>query len=85
MIVSARKMMSLYRDPLRSVFDDVFGELENPLNFPADVFPSMGAQRAGGRRRGGVGGVGVGGLITVNCYETDQEFRVQCEVKGEVL
>lgn len=72
-------MLSTFRDPIRSVFDDWTGV--DPWGVGTDLLPlstgGLGSGTAGGRRVRATGR-----LMTLDAYEDQNEFKVICEVSS---
>jgi hypothetical protein len=72
-------MLSTFRDPLRTVFDDWSGI--EPWGLGTEILPlSSGGL---GTSSGGRGRVRSGRLMTVDAFEDQNEFKVICEVRSK--
>jgi HSP20 family molecular chaperone IbpA len=73
---AAYEMFSTIRDPFRGVVDEFLTADVDPwLSSNVGYWPT---QNVGGRtqRRS------IGKLMTIDAFETDQEFKIMCEVPG---
>jgi HSP20 family molecular chaperone IbpA len=70
-------MLSTWRDPMRSVFEDLTSDVFDPFStsFGTDLLP--GWNRGGNMRRSNLPR-----LINVDAFEADNEFRVVAEAPG---
>lgn len=73
-------MLSTFRDPVRTVFDDWAGI--DPWGFGTELLPLSTGGGLGAGTSGGRGRVRTSGrLMTLDAFEDQNEFKVICEVR----